>query len=58
VQRAYVYIPGSGFTALSGYVSNLPLVDDALAINDDNQITVHGTLAALNPQPDYLLLSL
>jgi len=60
VTRAFVYIPGSGFTALSGYVSSLAYADDALAINDDNQIAIHGQLngiASLPPR-DYYLLSL
>jgi hypothetical protein len=62
VARAFVYIPGTGFTALSGYVSNLAYADDALAINDDNQIVIHGELTAdagvAAPPPDYYLLSL
>jgi hypothetical protein len=62
ITRAFVYIPGSGFTALSGYVSNLAYADNALAINDDNQIAIHGALTAPigagAPPPDYFLLSL
>ena len=61
VNRAFVYIPGSGFIALSGYVSNLAYADDALAINDDNQIAIHGvlnTVGASAPPPDFYLLSL
>jgi hypothetical protein len=61
VERAFVYVPGAGFTALSGYVSNLAYADDALAINDDNQIAIHGGLNSLGttvPPPDYYLLSL
>jgi hypothetical protein len=57
VDRAFVYIPGTGFRALSGYVSTLSYADDALAINDDNQIAVHGVLANA-VTPDYFLLSL
>jgi hypothetical protein len=62
VTRAFVYIPGSGFTALSGYVSTLAYADDALAINDDNQIAIHGALSAgtgaTAPPADFYLLSL
>jgi hypothetical protein len=61
VDRAFVYIPGSGFTGLSSYVSNLAYADDALSINDDNQIAIHGelnTVGSTLPPADYYLLSL
>ncbi|HEY4242902.1 MAG TPA: hypothetical protein VGM88_23970 [Kofleriaceae bacterium] len=45
VQRAFVYKPGVGMTALSGYVAGYT-IDDSLAINADNQILVHGITSA------------
>jgi hypothetical protein len=58
VARAFVYIPGSGFTGLSGHVSNLAYADDAFAIDDDNQIAIHGELDAAGSAPTYYLVAL
>ncbi|HEY4244776.1 MAG TPA: hypothetical protein VGM88_33405 [Kofleriaceae bacterium] len=41
--RAFAWRPGTGFTALSGYVAGLAVADLALAITDNNTIVVHGT---------------
>jgi hypothetical protein len=56
--RAFVSIPGTGIVALTGYAGGLTAADDAPAINDDNQVIVHGVVPAIGTPPDYYLLSL
>jgi hypothetical protein len=46
VQRAFAWIPGVGFRALSGLTRALPAVDDALFITDRNTVVVHGLTPA------------
>jgi hypothetical protein len=46
VQRAFAWIPGVGFRALSGLSRALPVVDDAMFITDRNTVVVHGLTAA------------
>lgn len=46
VQRGFLWIPGTGFRALSGYSRALPVVTDALQITNLNTVVVHGTNTA------------
>lgn len=45
VSRGYLWVPGTGFRALSGYARFLPIIDDALQITNRNTVVVHGSNA-------------
>jgi hypothetical protein len=45
-ERAFVWIPGTGFEPLSGWSTQMPLVQDCSHITDDGTVVVYGTNAA------------
>ena len=46
VDRAFVWIPGTGFEPLSGWSTQMPVVTDCSHITDDGTVVVYGTNAA------------